>query len=69
MSLEDWRAAVGKAVTMARSGDAGSRSWLAQYLEERKTMMAQWADYLDTLREGEGNVVALRRARPEAAEK
>lgn len=32
VSLEDWRAVVDKAVTMARSGDAGSRAWLAQYL-------------------------------------
>ncbi len=40
----------------------------SQYLEDRTAMMRQWADYLDTLREGGGNVVALRRARPEAAE-
>lgn len=34
----------------------------AQFLEERKRMLQGWADYLDGLREGTGNVVALRPA-------
>jgi len=29
-------------------------------LEERRRMMAHWADYLDALRKGAANVVALR---------
>jgi integrase len=33
----------------------------SQYLEERRTMMQQWADYLDTLRCDESKIVAFRR--------
>ena len=31
----------------------------SQYLEERKAMMQQWADHLDAIRTGSGNVIAL----------
>lgn len=34
----------------------------AQYLDERTRMMQAWADYLDGLRAGTGNVVAIKRA-------
>lgn len=34
----------------------------AQYLDERTRMMQAWADYLDGLRAGSGNVVAFKRA-------
>jgi len=33
----------------------------ASYLDERKRMMQRWADYLDALRAGVGNVVAFNR--------
>lgn len=32
------------------------------YLPERRAMMASWANYLDSLKNGSGNVVAMRRA-------
>jgi integrase len=35
----------------------------SQYLEERRTMMQQWADYLDSQRGGEEKVVAFKRER------
>ena len=34
----------------------------AQYLEERKGMMQQWADYLDTLKNGADVIPINRRA-------
>ncbi|PJK11619.1 integrase [Lysobacteraceae bacterium NML95-0200] len=34
----------------------------AQYLPERRKMMQAWADYLDSLRAGVGNVVAFKRS-------
>jgi len=34
----------------------------AERLDERRNMMQHWADYLDQLRMGEGNVVAINRA-------
>jgi integrase len=34
----------------------------SQYLEERRTMMQQWADHLDALRASEGKVVAIGQA-------
>lgn len=34
----------------------------SQYLEERKTMMQAWADYLDSQLEGQSKVVAFKRA-------
>jgi hypothetical protein len=34
----------------------------SQYLEERRTMMQQWADHLDALRSSDGKVVAIGRA-------
>lgn len=33
----------------------------AEYLPERRRMMQEWADYLDTLRAGTDNVVPIRR--------
>jgi hypothetical protein len=33
----------------------------AQYMDERKRMMQAWADYLDALRAGTGNIVAFNR--------
>ena len=39
----------------------------SQYLEERKTMMQQWADYLDALRADGGKVVAIGQGRKIAA--
>ena len=35
----------------------------SQYLEERKTMMQQWADHLDALQASGGKVVAIGRHR------
>lgn len=35
----------------------------SQYLEERKTMMQQWADHLDALRADGGKVVAIGQGR------
>jgi integrase len=35
----------------------------SQYLEERRTMMQQWADHLDALRASDGKVVAIGRRR------
>jgi integrase len=35
----------------------------AQYLPERRKMMQAWADYIDTLRTGETNVIALKARR------
>ena len=32
VTLEDWRAVVNNAKTLAQAGDAQARSWLAQYL-------------------------------------
>ena len=37
---------------------------LAELLPERKKMMQSWADYLDGLRKGQGNVVPIQRNRP-----
>jgi integrase len=34
----------------------------SQYLEERRTMMQQWADHLDALRASNGKVVAIGQA-------
>ena len=34
----------------------------ATYMDERRDMMHRWADYLDTLKNGESNVVSLRKA-------
>ena len=39
----------------------------SQYLEERKTMMQQWANHLDALRVSEGKVVAIGQSRKIAA--
>jgi integrase len=35
----------------------------AQYLADRRRMMQAWADYLDQLREGTGNVLPIKRTR------
>jgi integrase len=35
----------------------------SQYLDERRTMMQQWADYLDSQRGGGEKVVAFKRER------
>lgn len=37
VSLEDWRAVVNNAKTLAQAGDAQARSWLAQYLMGKPT--------------------------------
>jgi len=34
----------------------------AQYLDQRRKMMQEWADYLDTIQAGVGDVVPLKRA-------
>jgi integrase len=41
----------------------------SQYLEERRTMMQQWADHLDALRSSDGKVVAIGRAPRRAKQK
>lgn len=41
------------------SGPLGAAYDRAQYLDERRKMMQSWADYLDHLRSGESNVVAI----------
>ncbi|MCL7939150.1 hypothetical protein M8009_02365 [Halomonas sp. ATCH28] len=41
--------------------DANGRAYnRTAHLEQRRAMLQAWADYLDALREGAGNVVPIR---------
>lgn len=46
----------------AKSGPPGAACDRAQFMDQRRTMMQAWADYLDAARQV-GKVIALKRAR------